>query len=62
MLGYALDICREKGLEKVLVTCLEDNEGSTRTIEAWGGMLEGIVYDDVNYMANMKRYWIAIGA
>lgn len=58
MLRRALDICREKGLDRVLVTCLEDNLGSARTIENCGGTLEKIVFDDRNYQANMRRYWI----
>lgn len=60
MLKAALDICREEGLEKVLVTCLENNIGSAKTIEGCGGVFEKIVYDDVNYKANMKRYWISL--
>lgn len=58
MLKAGLDVCRGEGLERVLITCLEDNLGSARTIESCGGILEGVVYDDVNYKANMKRYWI----
>lgn len=58
MLHRALAICRERGLARVLVTCLETNHGSACTIERCGGLLEKIVYDDLNYHANMKRYWI----
>lgn len=58
MLRLALDICRENGLEKVLITCLEDNVGSEKVIQACGGVFEKIVYDDQNYKANLKRYWI----
>ena len=62
-LQYGL-FCKENnrllGLEKVLVTCLEDNIGSAKTIEGCGGIFEKIVYDDVNYKANMKRYWIPL--
>ena len=60
MLKAALDICRNKGLEKVLITCLEDNVGSAKTIESCGGTFEKTVYDDINYQANMKRYWIPL--
>ena len=60
MLKAALEICRSEGLNKVLITCLEDNIGSAKTIESCGGILESTVYDDVNYKANMKRYWICL--
>ncbi len=60
MLLRALRLCREMGLEKVMITCLEDNVGSAKTIEACGGVFEKTVYDDVNYQANMKRYWISL--
>ncbi len=60
MLKAALEVCREEGLEKVLITCLEDNIGSAKTIESCGGIFEKTVYDDVNYKANMKRYWISL--
>lgn len=60
MLMCALNICRQEGLDKVLITCLEDNVGSARTIESCGGGFEKIVYDDLNYKANMKRYWITL--
>ena len=60
MLRRSLKFCREKGLEKILITCLEDNIGSTKTIESCGGVFEKTVFDDINYKANMKRYWIEI--
>lgn len=60
MLKAALEICRNEGIERVLVTCLEDNIGSARTIECCGGIFEQTVYDDVNYKANMRRYWIPL--
>lgn len=60
MLKAALDICRNKGLARVLITCLEDNVGSAKTIESCGGVFEKTVYDDMNYKANMKRYWISL--
>lgn len=60
MLKNALDKCREAGLNKVLITCLEDNIASAKTIEACGGVFEKTVFDDKNYLANMKRYWIEL--
>lgn len=60
MLRAALKICRNEGLERALITCLEDNTGSARTIEACGGIFEQTVYDDMNYKANLKRYWISL--
>ena len=60
MLNNALIICRDEGMDKVLLTCLEDNVGSAKTIESCGGVFEKIIYDDVNYKANMKRYWITL--
>lgn len=58
MLLKALDVCSSEGLDRVMITCLEDNMASARTIEACGGVFEKTVYDNLNYLANMKRYWI----
>ncbi len=60
MLQKALSICKNLGLDKVLITCLETNMASSKTIEACGGVYEKTIFDDVNYQANMKRYWIAV--
>lgn len=40
MLKHALDICREKGMEKVRLGCYKDNIPSARTIVKNGGILE----------------------
>lgn len=40
MLKEALPLCRELGLKKVLITCLEENVGSEKTILANGGIYE----------------------
>lgn len=50
-LALALGPAAEVGLERVLVTCDEDNLGSRRTIEKNGG-----VYEDTR--ADKRRYWI----
>jgi len=60
MLTKALEVCKEIGLNKVLITCLENNLASAKTIEACGGEFEKTVYDNLNYKANMKRYWIKL--
>jgi predicted acetyltransferase len=53
-LALALTEAKELGLDRVLLTCDEDNEGSRRTIEANGGAYE----DSRN---GKRRYWIDIG-
>lgn len=58
MLRQALDICRQEGITRALITCLEHNTASARTIESCGGKLESIVFDDENYRQNLRRYWV----
>ena len=53
-LALALPRADALGLDRVLVTCDEDNEGSRRAIEHNGG-----VYDDTR--KGKRRYWIAVG-
>ena len=57
MLRRGLKLCRQLGLERVMITCLESNVGSARTIERCGGVYEKTIFDDKNYQQNMKRYW-----
>ena len=52
-LGLALDRARELGLSRLLVTCEDGNEASTRTIESRGGRLESV-------HEGMRRYWIEL--
>lgn len=59
MLELALVKCKELGLDKVMITCREDNIGSARTIEKNGGILEDIVFIE-EQDANYKKYWIDI--
>ena len=40
MLGQALDVARELGIERALITCNVDNVGSRTVIERNGGVLE----------------------
>lgn len=52
-LRQALDRARDLGLDRVLVTCNDDNVPSARTIERNGGVLEDI-------SSGKRRYWIEL--
>lgn len=57
LLKMGLEICKDLGIEKVLVTCDINNIGSAKTIEKCGGIFENTYYsktEDKTY----KRYWI----
>lgn len=58
LLAHGLEVCKEKGVGNVLVTCDEENEGSRRTIEKAGGVLEDIQPDPQG--PAKRRYWIAL--
>ena len=57
MLKLALPKCKELGIDKVLITCIEDNIGSRKTILANGGVYESSVYEP-DEKINLERYWI----
>ena len=59
MLAMALPLCRELGLERVLITCLEGNEGSERTILANGGVYESTAHDP-STGETLKRFWTTL--
>jgi predicted acetyltransferase len=62
--GHATEILRlglhiaheELGLERVLLTCDDDNVGSIKTIESNGGVLENVVSGPD--LKPKRRYWI----
>ncbi|SEB76607.1 GNAT family N-acetyltransferase [Streptomyces sp. TLI_105] len=54
-LGELLTKARGLGLDRVLVTCDEDNSGSARTIERNGGVLEDV---RTTAFGTKRRYWI----
>lgn len=58
MLALALEICREMGIARVLVTCDRGNIGSARTILKNGGVAENEVECEDGSVA--QRYWIAL--
>lgn len=56
-LSLALDICRDMGIERVLLTCDRENIASAKTILQCGGVLENEIFDpDDGTM--VQRYWI----
>jgi predicted acetyltransferase len=62
--GYATEILRQSliiarsiGIDRVLVTCDNDNAGSIKVIEANGGKLDSIIVLDT-FPAGVRRYWI----
>lgn len=57
MLRQNLQNCRNKGLDKVLITCDWDNIASEKTIVANGGVFEKEVYVDDK---KIKRFWIEL--
>lgn len=52
-LAQSLVHARGLGLERVLITCDDDNEASARTIERNGGVLEDV-------RRGKRRYWIEL--
>lgn len=61
MLGAVLPKCRERGIDRVLITCIRGNEGSRRTILKNGGVYESTVYEP-DEGVELERYWIEVGA
>lgn len=59
MLRDTLPFCRSIGLEKALISCIDDNEASRRTILACGGVYENTVFEP-ELERNLERYWIAL--
>jgi len=60
MLRLALAYCKETlGLERVMVSCLVENEASRRTILACGGVLEEKVFEHIENVW-LEKYWIAL--
>jgi predicted acetyltransferase len=59
MLRDCLTYCRKLGLKKVLLTCLDDNEGSRKTILANGGIYETTVFESEEKI-NLERYWVTL--
>jgi predicted acetyltransferase len=59
-LRLGLDRAREIGLDRVLITCDDDNVASSRTIEGAGGVLQDVTDQSERGHAMLRRYWIAL--
>ena len=59
MLRMALPYCREIGLDQVLITCMDGNVGSEKTILANGGVYESTVHEPLDRV-DLKRFWITL--
>lgn len=57
MLRLVLPECKKLGIDRVLVSCLADNEASRRTIIKCGGVYESTVYEPEK-KRSLERYWI----
>lgn len=59
MLNAILPYCREIGLDKLLITCIDGNIGSEKTICNNGGVYESTVYES-GKNCSLKRFWITL--
>lgn len=57
MLHDTLPLIKQIGLKRVLITCLQDNEGSRKTILHNGGVYEKTVLEPKDQVM-LERYWI----
>ena len=60
ILRQSLIVARALGVDRVLVTCDDDNAASAKTIERCGGILQDVVPGDGPYGGPglKRRYWI----
>lgn len=59
MLKAILPYCKEIGLDKILISCIDGNLGSEKTILNNGGIYETTVYEQ-DRKRNLKRFWITL--
>ncbi len=57
MIALGLKECKKLGINRVLMTCADDNIGSAKSIEHNGGVMENKVYEDD---VLMRRYFIEL--
>lgn len=59
MVRQALEFCKDKGMDSIMVTCADDNVPSWKIIERFGGKLTDRVWDDEDDEM-IRRYWIKL--
>lgn len=59
-IGLALNFCKKINLDRVLITCKQDNVASARTIIKNGGELENEVPNEYEDNIIFQRYWIKL--
>lgn len=59
MLRLVLPFCREIGLDRILIACLDTNDGSRKIILANGGIYDSTVFEP-DKQVNLERYWITL--
>ena len=59
MLKAVLPYCKEIGLDKILISCIDSNIGSEKTILNNGGIYESTVYERKE-KCHLKRFWITL--
>ncbi len=57
MLKMALPFCKEIGLNNILITCIDGNVGSEKTILSNGGVYESTIHEP-NKNRYLKSFWI----
>ncbi|WP_407310079.1 GNAT family N-acetyltransferase [Desulfosporosinus sp. SB140] len=60
LLKLALEKAAMINLDKVLITCNEDNIASQRVIENNGGVFESVIFSEEKNK-QLRRYWITLG-
>lgn len=61
ILSLAIPLAKNLGINKILVTCSENNIASRKIIEHSGGILENII-EAKNGGPKKMRYWISVGS
>lgn len=59
MLRQSVTVLHDRGVDRILVTCNDDNLASAHVIETNGGVLEGLVPNEDPQDPPKRRYWIS---